>query len=189
MDGNGRWAASAGCPASRVIALAPRRFGEPEGRRRVGRRSPYALCLFVRKLAAVGRGGQPISRACSAIISSGSSTAGARGRPAPADRGLSGVWARLVARLDRAVERTSQNDRLTLVVAFNYGARDEIAAAARRLAEKAAAGELDPSRNRRASLESELSTHGLPELDLVIRTSGEKATVQFPACGRRLMPS
>lgn len=85
----------------------------------------------------------------------------------------------LVDRLERAVERTAQNNRLILVVALNYGARDEIAAAARRLAEKTAAGELDPSTIGEASLESELSTHGLPSLDLVIRTSGEKRLSNF----------
>ena len=85
----------------------------------------------------------------------------------------------LVERLERAVERTAQNDRLILVVALNYGARDEIAAAARVLAEKAVAGELDPAAISEAKLEAELSTHGLPDLDLVIRTSGEKRLSNF----------
>jgi undecaprenyl diphosphate synthase len=85
----------------------------------------------------------------------------------------------LVERLERAVERTAQNDRLTLVVALNYGARDEIAAAAKRLAERTAAGEIDPASIDENSLESELSTHGLPDLDLVIRTSGEKRLSNF----------
>ena len=87
--------------------------------------------------------------------------------------------AQLVERLERAVERTAQNDRLILVVALNYGARDEIAAAARRLAERAASGQLDPASINEKSLESELSTHGLPDLDLVIRTSGEKRLSNF----------
>ena len=72
-----------------------------------------------------------------------------------------------------------QNDRLILVVALNYGARDEIAAAARRLAEKALANDLDPATIGEASLEAELATHGLPDLDLVIRTSGEKRLSNF----------
>lgn len=85
----------------------------------------------------------------------------------------------LVERLERAVERTAQNDRLILVVALNYGARGEIAAAARRLAEKSAAGELDPTTIGEQSLGSELSTQGLPDLDLMIRTSGEKRLSNF----------
>ena len=85
----------------------------------------------------------------------------------------------LVERLERAVERTAQNDRLTLVVALNYGARGEIAGAARRLAEQAAAGRLDPDAIDEARLGAELMTHELPELDLLIRTSGEKRLSNF----------
>jgi undecaprenyl diphosphate synthase len=85
----------------------------------------------------------------------------------------------LAERLERAVERTARNDRLILVVALNYGARDEIAAAARRLAEESVAGVLDPATIGEAALEAGLSTHGLPDLDLMIRTSGEKRLSNF----------
>src|SRR4051812_31203502 len=50
----------------------------------------------------------------------------------------------LVERLERAVERTAANDRLTLVIALNYGSRAEIAAAAKALASKVAGGEIEP---------------------------------------------
>ena len=56
----------------------------------------------------------------------------------------------LVKRLERAVERTAGNRRLTLVIALNYGSQAEIAAAARSLAAKAAAGEIDSREHRRA---------------------------------------
>jgi undecaprenyl diphosphate synthase len=79
----------------------------------------------------------------------------------------------LVKRLEAAVERLSRNDRLTLVVALNYGARSEIAGAARRLADQCARGERDPSSIDEQALGAELQTTGLPELDLLIRTSGE----------------
>ena len=85
----------------------------------------------------------------------------------------------LVEQLEAAVERTAGNDRLTLVVALNYGSRGEIADAARRLGEKAAAGELDPAQIDEAALAAELQTHGLPELDLLIRTSGEVRLSNF----------
>jgi len=85
----------------------------------------------------------------------------------------------LVERLERAVERTAGNDRLTLVVALNYGAQSEIVSAARRLAAKAATGKLDPDAIDEAHLNAELATHGLPELDLLIRTSGEKRLSNF----------
>ena len=85
----------------------------------------------------------------------------------------------LVERLDRAVETTRHNDRLTLVVALNYGARGEIADAARRMAAQAAAGELDPASIDEARFGLELTTAGLPELDLMIRTSGEQRLSNF----------
>ena len=79
----------------------------------------------------------------------------------------------LVQRLERAMERLEGNSRLTLVVALNYGSRAEIAEAARNLAAKAVAGALDAAAIDERSIEKELHTHGLPELDLLIRTSGE----------------
>ncbi len=85
----------------------------------------------------------------------------------------------LLERLQRAVERTAENDRLTLVVALNYGGRSEIAAAARKLASRAVAGELDAEQIDEASLGAELMTSDLPELDLMIRTSGEKRLSNF----------
>ena len=85
----------------------------------------------------------------------------------------------LVERLENAVEKTKENERLTLVVALNYGARSEITDAARRLCSRAASGELDPGDIDEALFASELSTAGLPELDLMIRTSGEKRLSNF----------
>jgi undecaprenyl diphosphate synthase len=85
----------------------------------------------------------------------------------------------LVDRLERAVERTAGNDRLTLVIALNYGSRAEIAGAARKLAQRVAAGELPPNQIDERSIERELQTHDLPELDLLIRTSGEVRLSNF----------
>jgi undecaprenyl diphosphate synthase len=91
----------------------------------------------------------------------------------------SAFGADLAGQVSRAVERTAGNDRLTLVVALSYGSRAEIVAAARRLAERAAAGELEPSAIDEQGFERELQTHGLPELDLLIRTSGEVRLSNF----------
>jgi len=85
----------------------------------------------------------------------------------------------LVERLERAVERTANNTRLTLVIALNYGSRAEIAAAARKLAAKVAAGDLQPSEIDEDAIEGELQTRDLPELDLLIRTSGEVRLSNF----------
>jgi undecaprenyl diphosphate synthase len=85
----------------------------------------------------------------------------------------------LVARLERAVEQTANNSRLTLVVALNYGSRAEITATARALAAKAKTGEIDPDQIDEAAITAGLQTHGLPELDLLIRTSGEVRLSNF----------
>ena len=85
----------------------------------------------------------------------------------------------LVARLDRAVERLANNRRLTLVVALNYGSRSEIAGAARELARQARDGTLDPDSIGEDALAAQLQTAGLPELDLLIRTSGEVRLSNF----------
>ncbi|NUT01740.1 MAG: isoprenyl transferase [Sphingomonas sp.] len=85
----------------------------------------------------------------------------------------------LSARLERAMERLKDNERLTLVVALNYGSRSELAEAARNLAIKAQAGEIDPRAIDEQCIEQELDTNGLPELDLLIRTSGEVRLSNF----------
>jgi len=85
----------------------------------------------------------------------------------------------LVDRLERAVERTANNTRLTLVIALNYGSRAEIAGAARKLALRAAAGDMDASTIDEAAISSELQTAQLPDLDLLIRTSGEVRLSNF----------
>ena len=85
----------------------------------------------------------------------------------------------LVEKLERAVERTANNDRLILVIALNYGSRAEIAAAARKLAAKVAAGELQAGEIGEDQIEHELQTRDFPELDLLIRTSGEVRLSNF----------
>jgi undecaprenyl diphosphate synthase len=91
----------------------------------------------------------------------------------------SAFGADLVGRLERAVERTAKNRRLTLVIALNYGSRAEIAAAARALALRASAGEIEPGGIDENSIASELQTRDLPDLDLLIRTSGEVRLSNF----------
>jgi undecaprenyl diphosphate synthase len=85
----------------------------------------------------------------------------------------------MARQLEDALEQTANNDRLTLVVALNYGARSEIAAAAACLARKAVAGEIHPDSIDETALEAELSTAGLPQPDLLIRTSGEVRLSNF----------
>ena len=85
----------------------------------------------------------------------------------------------LARRLRAAVERTRNNTRITLVMALNYGSRAEIATAARRLAERAMAAEIDIADIDEAAIGAELQTSEWPELDLLIRTSGEVRLSNF----------
>lgn len=85
----------------------------------------------------------------------------------------------LMTLIDEAVELTRNNDKLTLVIAFNYGSRSEIAGAARKLAEQVAAGTLRPSDITVECMANALDTSGIPDPDLLIRTSGEMRLSNF----------
>jgi undecaprenyl diphosphate synthase len=81
--------------------------------------------------------------------------------------------------LEEAEELTKNNDRLTLVVAFNYGARQEIARAAARIAAAVKAGRIDASEVTADLIGQNLDAPDLPDPDLLIRTSGEQRLSNF----------
>ena len=88
---------------------------------------------------------------------------------------LDGINARLAERVRAAVELTRDNTRLVLNVAFNYGARDEIARAVQRLvADGVEASGVTPE-----LIDRYLDTAGLPDPDLIIRTGGEMRLSNF----------
>ena len=90
---------------------------------------------------------------------------------------------RLAAGPRRGVEEiqriTHGGGKLLLNLLISYSGRAEIVRAARRLAERVRAGELDPSQIDEAALDAELYTAGIPEPDLLIRTSGEQRISNF----------
>ncbi len=81
--------------------------------------------------------------------------------------------------VEHAETVTRDNTAMTLVVAFNYGSRDEIVRAARRLAADAAAGRIDPAAIDEDGFAAYLDTADLPDPELVIRTSGETRISNF----------
>jgi undecaprenyl diphosphate synthase len=85
----------------------------------------------------------------------------------------------ILALIERAESLTRSNTGLTLVIAFNYGSRDEIIRAARELARKAAAGEMAPDAISESDFVSQLDTADIPDPDLLIRTSGEERISNF----------
>lgn len=180
MDGNGRWAAERGLP---------RVEGHRQGVESVRRTVEAALDLGITHLTLFS-------------FSSENWT-----RPKPEINDLFGLLRRFIRRdladlhkngvkirvigtraglapdllrlIDDAVELTKNNTALNLIVAFNYGARDEIARAARRVAEAAAGGSLAPSEVTEERFASYLDTADLPDPDLLIRTSGELRLSNF----------
>ena len=85
----------------------------------------------------------------------------------------------LLALISEGIEVTANNTGLSLVIAFNYGSRGEIAKAARHLAEAVAAGTLAPDDISVERLTEALDTRGIPDPDLLIRTSGEMRLSNF----------
>jgi undecaprenyl diphosphate synthase len=180
MDGNGRWAAARGLPRAEghrrgVAALR-------QAVRTAGELGVKVLTLYSFSAENWSRPAEEIDDLMALVKRFGRDDldelkrAGVRVRVI-GDR--SGLDPEIFALISEAEELTRTNDKLTLVVAFNYGGRQEIARAARRIAEEAVAGRLDPARIDSTALESRLETAGLPDPDLVIRTSGEQRLSNF----------
>jgi len=180
MDGNGRWAASRGLP--RV-----------EGHRR----GVEALRKTVRAAGEIGI-------QCLTIFSFSSEN---WQRPVSEIRDLMGLLRRFIRNdlaelhsngvrvrvigerdnldpdirrlLEEAEQLTRENTNLSLIVAFNYGARDEIARAVRRIAERVAGGELKPDAITENMIGANLDAADIADPDLIIRTSGEQRLSNF----------
>ncbi len=85
----------------------------------------------------------------------------------------------ITVELERAEHLTAANTRLNLTIALSYGGRADIAEAARRMAAAVRDGTLDPAEITEATLGGFLSTSGIPDPDLVLRTSGERRLSNF----------
>ena len=85
----------------------------------------------------------------------------------------------IVSDISDAEARTHANSRIDVNICINYGARDEILRAARNLARQAVSGEITPEQIDERRFESQLLTAGLPDPDLLVRTSGEQRISNF----------
>jgi undecaprenyl diphosphate synthase len=180
MDGNGRWATNRGWP---------RLVGHRRGAERVREIVQACPDLGIRWLTLYAFSTENWKRSTEEVL--GLMAIFARYIEREAERlSQAGVRMRFIgerSRLDPKLQRlmagiearTAGFDRLNLTVAVNYGGRDEIVRAARKIAEAAALGILDPSHVTEAAFAERLDTGGLPDPDLVIRTSGETRTSNF----------
>ncbi len=89
------------------------------------------------------------------------------------------LWASVIRELETAEEMTRSNDVLTLTMCVNYGGRAEIADAAQLIARKVAAGRLSPDKVDERALARALYVPDLPDVDMVLRTSGEQRISNF----------
>ena len=180
MDGNGRWAAS---------RHLPRLAGHREGARAVRRTIEAAIDQGIGWLTLYAFSSENWRRP-RAEVTDLTGLLRQYIRSELAELAEAGVRLRIIgetgrfpadirADLQAAEARTAGNTRLNLTVALSYGARAELAAAARALARDVRAGSRDPETIDEAALAGRLFTAGMPDPDLLIRTSGERRLSNF----------
>jgi undecaprenyl diphosphate synthase len=180
MDGNGRWATNKGWP---------RLVGHRKGAERVKEIVGAAPDLGIKWLTIYAFSTENWRRSTEEVL--GLMAIFSRYIQREADRmAREGVRMRFIGdrtqldpklqRLMAGIEaRTAGFERLNLTVAINYGGRDEILRAVQKLAREVAERHLDPCDVTEAAIAARLDTGGLPDPDLVIRTSGETRTSNF----------
>lgn len=180
MDGNGRWANARGLP---------RAEGHRRGVEAVRRTVRAAIEIGIQYLTIFSFSSENWSRPLAEI----DDLMGLMKRFIRRDLAelhQAGVRVRIIGATDRVdpellalIEEgrvlTAGNSKLDLVIAFNYGSRAEITRAAQRVAARVERGELKAGEISQASLEAELDTAGIPDPDLLIRTSGELRLSNF----------
>ena len=180
MDGNGRWAARRGLP---------RMEGHRRGVEAVRRTVRASIELGIRYLTIYSFSTENWSRPAAEVAElmglirrfirndlADLHSRNVRVKIIGEKAGVSEDIQRLLAEAEMV---TRANTGLTLVIAFNYGGRQEIAGAMRRVARLAAEGRIDPESVDPAMVERFLATDGVPEPDLLIRTSGEQRLSNF----------
>ncbi len=180
MDGNGRWAKQKGMP---------RVFGHRNGVKSVREVTEAAAQIGVKYLTLYAFSTENWNRPAAEVmalmtllvetIKGEVRELNKNGVRLMAIGELESLPASTYKTLMQGIEETKNNDRLTLVLALNYSAKWEITRAARLLAEQVKAGIISPEAINETMLEAHLSTAGIPDPDLLIRTSGEARLSNF----------
>lgn len=175
LDGNGRWAKSKGMP---------RNYGHAQGSKNVERICEEAWRMGIKYLTVYAFSTENWNRpkdevdalmkllrnymkTCLKTAAKNDMKVRVIGDIEPLDEDIK----KRIGELEAA---TVDNGGLNFTIALNYGSRDEMTRAARRMAQDCADGKLDPDKIDESVFESYLDTHGIPDPELMIRTSGEQ---------------
>ena len=175
LDGNGRWAKAKGMP---------RNYGHAQGSKNVERICEEAWRMGIKYLTVYAFSTENWNRpkdevdalmkllrnymkTCLKTAAKNDMKVRVIGDIEPLDEDIK----KRISELEAA---TVDNGGLNFTIALNYGSRDEMTRAAKRMAQDCAAGKLSPGMIDESVFESYLDTHGIPDPDLLIRTSGEQ---------------
>ena len=175
LDGNGRWAKAKGMP---------RNYGHAQGSKNVERICEEAWRMGIKYLTVYAFSTENWNRpkdevdalmkllrnymkTCLKTAAKNDMKVRVIGDIEPLDEDIK----KRISELEAA---TVDNGGLNFTIALNYGSRDEMTRAAKRIAQDCVAGKLDPEMIDESVFESYLDTHGIPDPDLMIRTSGEQ---------------
>lgn len=175
LDGNGRWARSKGMP---------RNYGHAQGSKNVEKICEEAWWMGIKYLTVYAFSTENWNRpkdevdalmkllrnymkTCLKTAAKNDMKVRVIGDIKPLDDDIKN-------RIRELEEATVDNGGLNFTIALNYGSRDELTRAAKRMAQDCAAGKLDPEKIDESVYGSYLDTHDIPDPDLMIRTSGEQ---------------
>ena len=175
LDGNGRWAKAKGMP---------RNYGHAQGSKNVERICEEAWRMGIKYLTVYAFSTENWSRPKSEVdalmgllrnyMKTCLKTAGKNDMKVRVIGDMHPLDEDIKARIQELEEATVNNGGLNFTIALNYGSRDEITRAVRKLAADCADGKVEPEQIDEKVFESYLDTHGIPDPDLLIRTSGEQ---------------
>ncbi|WP_300529704.1 isoprenyl transferase [Maricaulis sp.] len=180
MDGNGRWAKQRG---------RPRSFGHSKGVDAVRKTVEAAGKLGIRHLTLFSFSTENWNRPADEVgalfellkryVEADLNTLDRRGVKVQVAGRRDDLSPDILEIIERAERQTADNTDFFLTIAFNYGGRDEIVRACRSIADDVAGGQIDPARIDEALFSTRVDTAGIPDVDLLIRTSGEQRISNF----------
>ena len=175
LDGNGRWAKSKGMP---------RNYGHAQGSKNVERICEEAWRMGIKYLTVYAFSTENWSRPDSEVaalmkllrnyMKTCLKTAAKNDMKIRVIGDIEPLDEDIKSRIRELEEATVHNGGLNFTIALNYGSRDEMTRAVRKMAQDCADGKLSATDINESVFESYLDTHGIPDPDLMIRTSGEQ---------------